>query len=906
MPELDHLRWQKLQFPPATYKKPKGYGSAPPLRDRATHSAALRADMESAIETTQAEREALGLNPSQMLVLEFTALLDLKVREYLEGHLGLHILSETAVERELSQEIFSVEVTAPERQRAARMIGALNQVQHQIVGTEPGRASSGEMDARKAKFIFHSRAAATLFIINIKRAPAWNGWKLSTVDSKKRETLFKTLVHFPTDYSIAQLRAQLAAYAANATTTHILTPIQRATLFDAFQRIGIVSAEDRLGAQATEQGFPEGIFYFDVDLWHTGENADQEKRDARMAIEQAGGRVSDIKAVADMLILMRVQGTEETARKLLRYDRVSRLDLPPTLPPQSFDVLDTTYRPTTPVFGDDMPMACVMDSGVLPGHPLLAGGVIDSHDFDSGENTAADRAGHGTHVAGIVVYGNLVKAISQNRWVPKVQVLNAKIMRKATLGGTDFADAKRVETQLEDAIRWAAGQGCRTFNLSIGDISRTYSGHQLPWALLLDTLARELDIVIVVATGNNTSPEVPVSATRAQLQKGVLENLYGPDHSLIDPATAALALTVGAVARQDQPETRPLVLHPGEVHPPVASPVEGPSPFTRTGVCDGRRGGLHRSIKPELVAYGGNYLLRLSAPPYEWAKNDRYLGEPSLAFNFPATGMLFASASGTSFAAPYVTHIAAQVEHRFKQGGRPASANLVRALVVNSAKHSEAARSFIEGHRTADAELSILRTMGYGKPDPKAALYSSENRVVLYAEDAVPEDQYHLYELALPADFVRENGRRRIRLTLAYDPPIRGSRKEYLARTMWFELFRDASAADIQRANAGTLGRSLTSESLALTPKTGRMEWSTVQSASFEIRRSSTLETEAGTRLFHVLVGCQQRFKSGEDPLQSYALVATLEHEKNDVQLYEAVKTQLQVQQARSRARLRA
>jgi len=498
MPELDPLRWQKLQLPAATRKRPQGFASSPPLRDRATHSTSLRADIDSAIKTTQAEREALGLNPSQMLVLEFTALLDADVRKYLEDRLGLYILSETAVERELPQEIFSVEVKAPERQRIARMIAALNQPQHQIVSIESGRTSNGEVDARKATFIFHTRLAAKTFNTTIKRAPAWAGWQVAEVAAKKRETLFKMLVQFPNDDAIAQLRAELAAYTTNAGPTQLLTPIQRATLFDAFQRIGVVSAEERLGAQATEKGFPAGSFYFDVDLWHTGENADQEKRDAKTAIEQVGGRVSDIKAVADMLILVRVEGTEETARRLLHYDRVSRLDLPPTLPPQAFDVLDTAYRPTVPEFGQNMPIACVIDSGVLPGHPLLAGGIIDSEDFDSGEHTAVDRAGHGTHVAGIVVYGNMVKAIAQNRWIPKVQVLNAKIMRKAALGGTDFADAKRVETQLEDAIRWAARQGCRTFNLSIGDVSRTYSGHQLPWALLLDTLARELDIRLVM------------------------------------------------------------------------------------------------------------------------------------------------------------------------------------------------------------------------------------------------------------------------------------------------------------------------------------------------------------------------------------------------------------------------
>ncbi len=236
MPELDHLRWQKLQLPAATRRKPQGFASSPPLRDRATHSASLRADIELAIETTRAQREALGLNPSQMLVLECTALLDSDVRKYLEDRLGLLILSEKAVERELVQELFSVEITAPERQRVARMIAALNQMQHHIISIESGRSSSGEVDVRKAKFVFHSRLAAKTFHLTIKRTPVWNGWQVAEVDSKKRETLFKTLVQFPNDYAIAQLRAELAAYTSSAGTTQILTPIQRATLFDAFQR----------------------------------------------------------------------------------------------------------------------------------------------------------------------------------------------------------------------------------------------------------------------------------------------------------------------------------------------------------------------------------------------------------------------------------------------------------------------------------------------------------------------------------------------------------------------------------------------------------------------------------------------------------------------------------------------
>ncbi len=551
----------------------------------------------------------------------------------------------------------------------------------------------------------------------------------------------------------------------------------------------------------------------------------------------------------------------------------------------------------------DMPRACVVDSGVMPGHPLLSGTVIDSRDFDSGDGTPVDTVGHGTHIAGTVVYGDVALCIPRNEWNPKVLVVSAKVLHKGPFGRAEFADEKRAETQIEEAIRWAAtSYECRIFNLSLGNAASKYSrGHQLPWALLLDRLASELNIVLVVSAGNNASPLVPTASNRSELRKGVLNSIYETDHSLIDPATAANALTVGAIARTDQP-ARTTLKYAGDVLPPVASPQEAPSPFTRTGICEGRGGGIHRSIKPDLVSYGGNYLLKIAIPPYEWGGNDPHLGEPSLAFNFATSGKLFSSACGTSFAAPFVTHIAARVEHLFKQRGRIASLNLIRALVVNSARHSQAAVDFITANRSADVELSILRAMGYGKPNPEKSLYSDDNRVVLFAEDEIADDQYQLYELKLPQEFVAGNDRRRIRLTLAYDPPVRGSRKEYIGKTMWFELFRDKSVALIQNHMADPANHKIKSEKL--TPTESRLEWSTVQSASFEAKKSIKLASGGTPRKFHVLVGCQKRF-SGEDSFQRYALVATLEHDKTDVQLYEATRILIPAQRVQNRTRLR-
>ncbi|WP_426061496.1 S8 family peptidase [Hymenobacter sp. B1770] len=839
-----------------------------------------------------------------MLVLEFTSLIDSETRTTLEDRLGLHILSEVAVEEELDEPIFTIDALSLRTRTKGQLLNGLDLARLKVKSVESVRTNVGQDDPKKVRFVFRSKEDAVLFKSLLERSAIGVGWKFSDFSKKERETFYRTLIQFHDEASIGRFNAELSNYRQGASQIR-LTTIQRALLFDAFVSIGIVSSQDRLGAKLQEVGFPADDFFFDLDLWHTGEDVNAEKLNARNVIQEAGGRVTDIKAIGDMLIIARVEGNEEVARKLLAYDRVSRLDLPPSLPPQLFDVFGNTSLPDTLDFEEDMPLACVVDSGIMPGHPLLRGAVVDSNDFDSGDGTSVDTVGHGTHVAGIVVYGDVAKCIPRNIWEPKVRVINAKVLHKGPFGGAEFTDEKRAETQIEDAIRWAASAyECRVFNLSLGNLARKYSrGHQLPWALLIDKLASELNIVIVVSAGNNQSPAVPSASTRADLRKGVLENIYGTDHSLIDPATAANALTVGSVARSEQPAASNLRF-PTETFPPVASPEEAPSAFTRTGICEGRGGGLHRSIKPELVAYGGNYLLNLAIPPYKWAGNDPHLGEPSLAFNFASSGRPFAAACGTSFAAPFVTHIAARVEHQFRKRGRVASLNLIRALVVNSARHTQAAIDFISGHRPADTELSVLRAMGYGKPNAERALFSSDTRVVLYAEDEIADDQYQLYELKLPEEFIAGNDRRRIRFTLAYDPPVRGSRKEYIGKTMWFELFRDKTVSQIQSLMAGTLpvGHKIKSESL--TPTETRLEWSTVQSASFEAKLGSKLAVGGRARKFHVLVGSHKRF-SGEDSFQRYALVATLEHDKTDVRIYDPVRVLIPAQRITNRTRLR-
>jgi hypothetical protein len=83
----------------------------------------------------------------------------------------------------------------------------------------------------------------------------------------------------------------------------------------------------------------------------------------------------------------------------------------------------------------------------------------------------------------------------------------------------------------------------------------------------------------------------------APLVKYLLNN---PNFKLINPATSALAITVGSIS----PANRVQRNQNGEEQIKIALAEEDqPSPFTRTGP------GINDMIKPELVEYGGNLIL---------------------------------------------------------------------------------------------------------------------------------------------------------------------------------------------------------------------------------------------------------------------------------------------------------
>ncbi len=638
--------------------------------------------------------------------------------------------------------------------------------------------------------------------------------------------------------------------------------------------------DDRVGSTLRHEPFLEqGDGWLDVELWPLELPRD---RDAMLteftAWCAANGVVVLDKLNRGALVLVRVRTNHAGYRALLHLRDVRAVDLPPKLK-VGFELL-TIDLPSLAITGAperEAPRIGILDSGIVAGHPLLAPAVGEAASFLP-EKDGADEHGHGTMVAGLALYGDVRTCIESRSFAPRFHILSGRVTDENNENLSTL-----VENQVADAVKYFADTyGCRIFNLSVADSRRVYEGgHIGPWASVLDDLAREHGVVIVVAAGNFRGTDtVPSDWVREYP-----EYLLKPEARLLDPAPAVNALTVGSIARQEL--TRMAEHFP---HDPAYRPIARggePSPFTRSG--PGARG----AIKPELVHYGGNWAVdaRGGAKPSP-------LGEISTGHNF-ATGRLFEVEAGTSFAAPKVAHLAAEIMARYPK----ASANLVRALITANARVPDETRARFEGN-----ELNVRFVVGYGLPDDVRTLSSAEAIVGLVAEEEIPENHTHFFELPIPESFYAGGARRlrRITVSLAHTPVVRRSRVEYKASHFDFRVVRAKSLADVSRIFKKTPKDEkvpMKGEVDSFEPKKTLRGKGTVQAATWDIKQPQA--TRWRDPLFVVVTRRVPSWARGFLEKEPYALVAVLDDSANEqARLYAEVRALLQARaQVRPRVR---
>jgi hypothetical protein len=452
-----------------------------------------------------------------------------------------------------------------------------------------------------------------------------------------------------------------------------------------------------------------------------------------------------------------------------------------------------------------------------------------------------------------------------------------------------FDDEQLIVKQMQTAIRTfkKAPHACRVFNLSLGTFAPADSAKQSTWAESLDLLAREEQVVIIVSAGNNLSILTGDAKEAEAVLKSHPAQLRTPEARLSDPATAAIAITVGSLVEHEVPAVRrgmgatDLVRSLGK--------IAEPSPFTRVGP------GLSKAVKPEFVEYGGNLVWEGTASSHRRIRHED--GVSVMSFEREYTKRLFAFDSGTSYAAPRLARVAAILWHKLRADlGKDPHPNLVRAILATAAAVPEASRTLIESKLDKDA---VIHVCGYGQVDEELAVTSSDRRVTLVAEGSLKVDHFRIYEVPTPDEFRKAKGEKRITVALAFDPPVRRRRLDYLGVRMDFMLIRGKTPDEIAEAYAkstdddpeGAFGAPFRVKMDP--PPTKGPSKGTLQRGEFRFNRERTNYGET----FYLVVRVSRRWAPPEVEEQNFAVAVSLE--ADDPELYARL-------QARVRARGRA
>ncbi|WP_243382471.1 S8 family peptidase [Geothrix alkalitolerans] len=570
---------------------------------------------------------------------------------------------------------------------------------------------------------------------------------------------------FASQSALADFEARLATMAAGDTPKY-------AQILYALNAFDCWTEEDRKGWALKNEGLPSTAeFRLDIELWPINSASDRQSmlNSFQTWALQNGMKILD-SINHESLILYRVECNINQATLLLNHRDIRTVDLLP-LYGMAIEAISTDLQdipdPLPPP--ENAPFIAVLDSGIAGGHPLLKSALADAQGFLDPDRDAHDEAGHGTHVAGIALYGDIEECWRSKSFSPELWLLSGRI-----LDDKAEANTRLIENVIEEAVRYFYDNyGCKIFNLAYGDANKPYhGGHVRGVAYTLDRLSRELGILFIVPTGNYE--DVPISHLRGNYPDYLLE----PSARLIDPAPALNVLTIGSLARWD--ETFNSSRWPNDPHERPIARHDQISPFSRCGTS------VRDAIKPELVAYGGNWALHLTTNRIK----EKGLGELSTSGDF-ATGRVLSEKPGTSFAVPHVAHVATKLLGNMPPG---TSTNLIKALLIANARIPHACKLLF----SSDEDI-LSRTVGYGVIESSGLFRSTEDEVTLISEAELENKSNHFYEVPLPKSFYGEGRRSRTReitIALAHCPPTRTTRVNYKAIRMEFKLVEANNLAE--------------------------------------------------------------------------------------------------------------
>jgi hypothetical protein len=421
---------------------------------------------------------------------------------------------------------------------------------------------------------------------------------------------------------------------------------------------------------------------------------------------------------------------------------------------------------------DDNLAVCMLDTGVTREHPLIVDHLAqgDMHTIEPAWQVH-DLNSHGTGIAGICLYGDIVDVIDSGNPIPIPHRLESvKVFPPPGFRSNDPPLYGWITLEAVSRAETTAPQRRRVITMAVTTNDFRDNGKPSSWSSAIDILTCGYDgqpARLAIISAGNSNP-----AARATYPNSIQTEL------IQDPGQAWNALCIGAytekttITEEDFNEWQPI------------APAGDLSPATSTSLTWEKQW----PNKPDVVFEGGNNALPPQAANVDWPDSLQLL-----TTHYRPMERLLTTTGDTSAATYLAARFAALVWHRYPQLW-PES---VRGLIVHSANWTDAMK-LRQAHLVGKKQKRILlKTCGYGVPDISEALYSTQSAATMCIQDVlapyirkpgsstVQTREMRLHTLPWPKERLLQLGGIEItlRVTLSYfiepSPGERGKNKRY-------------------------------------------------------------------------------------------------------------------------------
>lgn len=359
-----------------------------------------------------------------------------------------------------------------------------------------------------------------------------------------------------------------------------------------------------------------------------------------------------------------------------------------------------------------LPVVAVLDNGVR--FPQELEPLIITHWIAT--SCKGGDASHGTGVSSKVVFSNVANQLSQQYVTPRARIIDCCIMDGEVSEDDMIHRIQETVENFKDIVK--------IYNLSANS-KNPIDGETISLiGYEIDALQNRYNVKFVISSGNH---ELCTKSTSLE------EMLDDDDTRIAAPADAMLAITVGAIA--------------GVNHPDSHSGINLVTPYSRIGP------GFAGLRKPDLVAYGATCL-----------KSGRVIPTDPYAYILAPNGQLMFEA-GTSFTAPVVAGDLAEILQIVPNED---------VLLAETLLYHGAQQFWEKDNIEKDTVNYLGNCYGRGLSDPEISKYSSPYRVTfLHSGELNRKTKQHVkFHVPTVLAQTKGNNKARVIVTCVTQPPI--------------------------------------------------------------------------------------------------------------------------------------